>query len=551
MGCTLTFATKKKKAVYVISPSDSPNEGALCVKGRYGWPYVYSEKRLTTPLIRKQGVLQPVEWDEALELVAGRFIEAKEHFTPLSLAALGSPRLSNEEAYVFNRFVRTVLETPHLDHDGGYTYKALVDGLGSALGYAASTNSVREIRNASVVMLLGADLTETHPVAKNELIMCTSQARQGRVIVVSSLRAKLCCRPGIHLLTRPGTEHVVAYAMLKEIIENGLYNRQARRLLGVGFNDLAASLEEYDLRHAGRITGTDPAAIRRAALEYAQAEKAAIVLTTGMSRQGDTVTLARAAAYLALVTGRLGRESCGIHVFGEKANSQGAIDMGLAPDLLPGFHSLLDERAREKFEAVWGSSLPQGKGLDARTILKQAERKEIRGLYVVGENPLESYPDRSQVERALKSLDILVVQDLFLTSTAEMAHAVLPVASFLEKNGTFTSAERRVQRVRQVSEVPGPKSDLEIFQALTILMGKRPMSYAGPDEVMAEIASLVDVYRGISYDRLATGGIQWPCVHSEDPGSEILYQRGFPVGRPKLASAPLIHERQTEDGILS
>ena len=218
-----------------------------------------------------------------------------------------------------------------------------------------------------------------------------------------------------------------------------------------------------------------------------------------MNQPGYNVEAARAAANLALVTGRVGKESCGVHVFGEKANSQGAIDMGLAPDLLPGFNSMADEAARAKFEAAWEAPLPQGTGLSASQILAKAEKGEIRGLYVVGENPLETYPDRAQVERALAKLEFLVVQDLFSTSTAKMAHAVLPVASFAEKiRDVYECGAGWFSAFAPRSKTTAGKSDLEIFTALAALMGKPSMTYAGPEQVMEEIAGLVDVYRGLS-----------------------------------------------------
>jgi len=540
LGCTLTLETKDENVVYVVSPPEGPNEGNLCAKGRYGWPYVYSEQRLNRPLIRKHGDLEEVEWDEALSFVADHFVGIRETTSSMGLAALGSQRLTNEEAYVFNRFVRTVLGTPHLDHAGGRAYRALVDGLAPVLGYPASTNSIREIRNAQVILLLGADLNETHPVAKNEVIMATGPMRDGTAIVVDSVRTKLCDRKGIELLTAAGSEHLIAHAMLKEIIDRGLYDTSALDHVEEGFDDLVDSLAGYSPENVGKLTGANPDLIRKAAAEYAQAPTATIILTADMNRTGPDVALAQAAAKLALVTGRIGKESCGVYVLGEKANSQGAIDMGLAPDLLPGFHNIGDESARRKFEAAWDSSLPSGKGLDARGILVAAENNQIRGLYVVGENPLETYPDRRQVIRALGGLECLVVQDMFLTSTARMAHAVLPVASFAEKVGTYTSADRRIQRLRRILEPTGPKSDLEIFQALAALMGKTSLKYAGPETVMDEIAQLVEVYGGISYHRLGKYGIVWPYVGSEDPANQFLYAKGFPNGKLTLTPAPPI-----------
>ncbi|MBI4963314.1 MAG: molybdopterin-dependent oxidoreductase [Desulfomonile tiedjei] len=548
LGCTLTLGEKDKKIVWVSSPPDSPNEGSLCVKGRYGWPYVYSENRLSKPLIRKDGALQEVEWNEALSFVAQGFDKIKKAAGPTSLAALGSERLTNEEAYIFNRFVRTVLGTPHLDHAGGYAYRPLTDAFEAALGYPAGTNSIREIRNAGVILLLGADLSETHPVAKNEVIIATSRHR-AQVIVVDSVRTKLTDRPGLYLLIPPGSEHLIANAMLKWIIDQGLFDKTALDLKAEGLDELSASLADYTIEKVAKLTGVDPELVRQAAKMYAEAPQATIVLAQGLNRLGNGVETAKAAVNLALLTGRVGKESCGVHVFGEKANFQGAVDMGLAPELLPGFHRITDEAARGKFEAAWNSPIPQERGLDARQILEKAETGDIRGLYVVGENPLDTYPNRPQVEKALDNLEFLVVQDLFLTSTAQKAHAVLPVASFAEKNGTYTSADRLVQRLRASSKAGLSKSDLEVFTALAALMGTPSLTAAGPERIMEEIAELVPVYAGISYKRLSNGGLPWPCVDAEDPGKKLLYEGGFPSGKARLLPAASTAEAGANDGL--
>jgi predicted molibdopterin-dependent oxidoreductase YjgC len=546
LGCTLTLGEKHEKVVYVDSPHGSPNEGNLCVKGRYGWPYVYSEERLDKPLIRKNGTLEEVDWNEALSFVAEGLMKAKASSGPAGLGALGSARLTNEEAYVFNRFVRTVMETPNLDHSGGCAYLPVTEALWPSLGYPAGTNSVREIRNADVVLLFGADLTESHPVAKNEVIMANGRNR-AKPIVVDAIQTKLTdCMGSMFLHVAPGTEYLIANGMLKWIIDQDLVDKKALDLRADGFEDLVASLAEYSLENVARLTGVPAELISEAAKAYAEADKAPIVLAGGMYRLGNTVKLAQACVNLALVTGKIGKESCGVHLLGEKANSQGALDMGLAPGLLPGFNSIEDEAARTKFSEAWDSPIPETTGLTAKDMLSKAETGEIEGLYVVGENPLETYPDRLQVERALAKVGFLVVQDLFLTGTAQMAHAVLPVATFAEKAGTYTSTDRRVQRLRPSSKKNSAKSDLEIFTALAALMGKPTMTYAGPERVMEEIAGLVDVYAGIGYSRLGDQGLVWPCVDAEDPGKELLYEGGFPGGKAHLLPAPAIEEPRND-----
>ncbi len=542
LGCTLTLGEKNDKIVYVDSPHASPNEGNLCVKGRYGWPYVYAEQRLSKPLIRKNGSLQEVDWNEALSFVAEGLMKVKTASGGTSLAGLGSARLTNEEAYVFNRFVRTVMETPNLDHGGGQAYKPLTGAFGPILGYPAGTNSVRELRDADVILLFGADITETHPVAKNEVIIANGR-KKSRPIVVDSMQTKLTERMGsLFLQVPPGTEYVIANAMLKWIVDQDLVDKKALDLRAEGFDELVASLADYTVENAARVTGVTADLITQAAKAYAEAANAAIVLTSGLNRPAETVELAQAAINLALVTGRVGKRSCGVHFLGEKANSQGAVDMGLSPDLLPGFNRMDDEAAREKIAKLWDAPLPEGKGLSAREMLAKAESGDIRGLYVVGENPLESYPGRAQVEKALTSLEFLVVQDMFMTSTAKLAHAVLPVASFAEKSGTYTSTDRRVQRLTPALKNTAVKSDLEIFTALAAMMGKPSLTYAGPERVMEEIAGLVEVYAGITYGRLGTRGLVWPCVDAEDPGKELLYEGGFPGGKARLAPAPPLKE---------
>lgn len=534
LGCTLSLGEKDNKVVYVSSPPHSPNEGNLCVKGRYGWPYVYSQEKLTKPLIRKDGALREVDWNEALSFVADGFKKIQASAGPNTLAALGSGRLTNEEAYVFNRFVRTVLETPHLDHSGGIGYRALLDGVGASLGYPAGTNSIREIRNSQVILLLGADLTETHPVAKNEVIVATHRHR-ARAIVVDGIKTKLTERPGLFLQTPPGYEHLIANAMLKYILDEGLYDKDALAQRAEGVEELVNSLSEYTPENVSRITGVDPDLIRQAAKEYADASRATIIIALGMNRPASSsVETAKAAANLALVTGHLGKPACGIHVFGEKANSQGALDMGLGPDLLPGFSRVTDEAARAKFEKAWGGSIPTEPGFGAAEILAKTASGGVKGLYIVGENPIDTYPDRTGVEKALANAGFLVVQDMFLTSTAKMAHAVLPSVSAFEKVGTYTSAERFVQRLRPTLQGTSAKSDLEIFVALAAVMGKPSMTYGGPEQVMTEIARLVDAYGGVSYDRLANGPLPWPCVDAEDPGKKVLYEGGFPNGKASL-----------------
>ena len=536
LGCSLTLGEIDRKTAYVSSSPDSANEGNLCVKGRYGWPFAYSDERLTKPLIRKNGALVETTWDEAIQTVADNFGSIKANSGPESLAAIGSQRLTNEEAYVFNRFVRTVLGTNNIDHAAGLGYRALKDGLAPMLGYAASTNSIREIRGAEAVLLLGADLTETHPVAKNEIILA-SVRKKAKVIVVDSIRTKLSDRDGLFVNVPQGAEVFIVNAMIKFIMDEGLLDRAALDLRAEGLEALEESLKDYSVETVGVTFGIDPELIRNAARMFTQAESAVVILAEGLNRLGDSVALSKAAVNLALISGHIGKESSGVFVLGEKANAQGAVDMGLMPDTLPGFQSISDENARSKFETIWNSQIEPKRGMGARDIMNAAANGTVRGLYVVAENPVDTYPNRQQILNALGKLEFLVVQDMFMSSTAKLAHVVLPAVAPYEKSGTFTSAERRIQKLNPSSKISCGKPDLELFMTLASKMGKADLNYSGYAEVMDEIASSVPMYSGVSYGRLGLQGVVWPCVDAEDSGRPTLYEGGFPIGKAKLATA--------------
>jgi len=395
--------------------------------------------------------------------------------------------------------------------------------------------------------LIGADLTETHPIAKNEIIMATGRKR-ARVIVIDSIKTKLTERDGIFLKAPVGSESIVVFSMIKTIMDEGLFDKASIGNKAEGLEALLESLADYTPENVASKLGIDANAIREAARIFAQAPTAMILLSEGLYRDSSGVENARAAADLAVITGHIGKESCGIMALGEKANSQGAVDMGLTPQLLPGFALLEDEASRKKFDSLWKTKLPATAGLNAREILAGAETGAIKALYVVAENPVDDYPDRLQVEKAFKEAEFVVVQDIFFSSTAKLADVVLPACSALEKNGTFTSAERRVQTLRPSTKEKLGKSDLELFELLAKRMGSAQFTYSSPEAVMAEISKCCDVYAGVSYDGLGANGIIWPCKDSGDSGASILCQGGFPTGKAKLAPAGPLNAPVAKDG---
>ncbi len=540
VGCTIVLGTRKDRILRSRADEDlGVNQGNLCVKGRFGWEYIHSPDRLTSPLIRKDGSLVEASWEEALGLVARRFKEIRERDGGAVLAGLGSPRLTNEELYLFQKILRGVMGTNHLDHAGGYSYAAHL-ALRQSLGYAASTNSIPEIRNADVILALRSDLSETHPVIKSEIVLAVKR-RKAKLIIVNSRNIYLKKFSALDLLVKPGSEVSLVNGMTQAILREGLADEGFLGSRTEGLETLKASLASFSAENVEAETGVAPADLAEAARVYARGGKAVILISTGQNSGLRDGKLASAAANLALVAGKIGKESCGIFILGEKNNAQGALDMGVTPAFLPGYGEVKDAAERSRWEKAWNVSLPDEPGRGALSILQAAEEGKVKGLYLVGENPLLDYPDPARTRKALSSLEFLVVQDCFLTATASLAHVVLPAVTFAEKEGTFTNVDRRVQRVRPAVPPPGQaKSDLWIFSSLAREMGHH-WGAISARSVNEEIRSLLPLYGGIGFARLDSpenqAGLQWPCPSEDHPGTPLLYQSGFPGGKARLTPA--------------
>ncbi len=547
VGCTLTVGTSKKTGRILRVRADEGlglNQGNLCVKGRFGWEYVHSPKRLTSPLIRKEGVLVEASWEEAIGLVARRFQEIRALASGTALAGLASSRLTNEELYLFQKLLRGVLGTNHIDHAGGYSYAAHL-ALRDSLGYAASTNSINEIRKADVILALRSDLSETHPVIKSEVVLAVKR-RKAKLIIVNSRNIYLNKFSALNLRVEPGSEVILANGMMQVIIREGLASEEFIQSRTEGVEALKRALESYTPEKVEAKTGVAAATLTEAARLYAKAKNGVILISTGQNSGKQDSALAQAAVNLALLTGKIGRESCGVFVLGEKNNAQGALDMGVIPGFLPGYGDVKDAAERSRFEKVWNLTIPDQPGRGGLAILQAVEERKIRGLYLAGENPLITYPDSARTQRVLSSLDFLVVQDCFLTETASLAQVVLPAVTFAEKEGTFTNADRRVQRVRPALVPLGQaKSDLAIFQSLAQEMGVK-LGATSAQAVNDEIRSLVSLYGGISYARLDSSenpaGLRWPCPSLDHPGTPILYGNDFPGGKGKFIPAEFEEE---------
>jgi predicted molibdopterin-dependent oxidoreductase YjgC len=531
VGCSLTVGAKGNRILRIRAGEEAGvNRGNLCVKGRYGWEYVHNRERLTAPLIKKNGTFVQATWEEALGLVAGRFQDLKKE---KSLAGLCSPRLTNEELYLFQKFMRGVIGTNHLDHAGGYGYAANL-ALRDSLGFASSTNSINEIRNADVIVALRCDLSETHPVIKSEVVLAVKR-RKAKLITINSRNIYLNKFSALQLLAKAGTETALMNGILQVILEEGLSREDFIHGKTEGIELLKPFLQDYAPEKVSGLTGVPRESIQDAARSFAGAKRAVILISTGQASDRHDRGLAAAASNLALATGQIGKDGSGIFLLGEKNNSQGALDMGVTPRLLPGYGDLKDPSERGRFEKAWKMPIPSEPGLGALEILRAVEGGKIKALYVVGENPLVNYPDVNRTRKALTGLDFLVVQDGFLTETAALAHVVLPVATFAEKEGTFTNADRRVQRVRPALQpLKDAQPDLWIFEKLAQKMGA-PLGVNSSQKVMEEIRGLVKIYAGMEMKRIEEPfGVQWPSPSADHPGTPILYADAFPGGKARF-----------------
>ena len=460
---------------------------------------------MNSPLVRKgaEGLVRAT-WAEAMEKIAGGLGAVKQKYGPDGIGGICSGRLTNEEAYLFQKFLRAVVGTNNIDHDGGYSYSGLMKGLRPALGLTAGTATLNDIRNADTVFLLRSHLSETHPVVGYQVTMAVK--RDERKLVVAGERPIKHSRlASCALIHRPETELVLLQGMINIIISEGLYDREFVSSSTAGLENLNRSLARYTPEYCEGVTGVGRDDLAQAARLIAGSRRLCILLSTGLGIPADDEKLGLAVANLALLTGMVKREGCGI-AFLEKCNSQGTLDMGVLPGFLPGFSEVGDDKARGRFEEAWKVTLPARPGQNAMEMITSATEGRLHALYLAGENPLLNYPESEYTRKALESLDFLVVQDMFLTPTARQADVVLPVASFAEKKGTYTSFERRVQALSPALPVmEGVKTDLDIFCELSRRMG-HVMQAAGPEDVMREIGSLVPLYADISCESLGAGG---------------------------------------------
>jgi len=540
VGCGIDLGIRHGEVVISQGRREGTvNKGSLCVKGRFGISeFVHHPQRLTTPLVRRNGELKEATWDEALELVAKRL----RSYQGNEIAVISSAKCTNEENYLIQKLGRVALGTNNIDHCARLCHAPSVAGLTQSFGSGAMTNSIEEIGNAACILAIGTDTTVSHPIIG---LKVKKAVRNGaKLIVVNPRKVDLVRFADLWLRLKPGTDVALLMGMMRVIVDEGLLDSAFIEARCENFDGFKESLKAFDPDFVERVTGVPKEKVGEAARMYAGSKPATILYAMGVTQHSHGTDNVIATANLAMLTGNVGKPSSGVNPLRGHNNVQGACDMGALPNVYTGYQAIDDPTVREKFEAAWGVRLNPSPGLTLTEIFN-GSGKQIKAVYLMGENPVLSEPNLRHTRETLANLDFLVVQDIFLSETAQMAHVVLPGTSFAEKDGTFTNTERRVQRVRKaIDPVGNSKPDWWIICRLGQKIGAKGFDFDDPAKIMEEIARLTPIYGGISYERLEKGGLQWPCPTLEHPGTPILHTETFTRGKGQFM--PLKYEPPAE-----
>ncbi len=544
-GCNFYLQVRDNEVVGVYPSKEHPiSQGILCVKGWNVHEFINHPDRLKTPFIKKNGALVPAGWDEALGLINVRLNEIRDKNGPDALAFLSSAKCSNEENYLMMKLARAAAGTNNVDHCARLCHASTVAGLALAFGSGAMTNSINEIEDCDVILVTGSNTTEQHPATGNRIIRAYDKG--AKIIVADPREIPLVKYAALHIRQRPGTDIALFNGMMKVIIDEKLLDEEYVELRTENFDEFKKIIDKYTPEYVEQITGVPAGDVKKAARLYASSKKASIIYAMGITQHTTGTDNVLTLANLALLTGHVGFPHSGINPLRGQNNVQGACDMGALPNVMSGYQPWSNEAVRNKFEKAWGvDKLPDKTGLTVVEMINAAADGKLKALYIMGENPMLSDPNIAHVEEGLKKLDFLVVQDIFLTETAQLADVVLPGTSFAEKDGTFTNTERRIQRIRKSIDPVGESlPDWQILLKISKLLGYE-MHYENPSKIMEEIASVTPIYGGIHYDRLKIFGLQWPCPTREHPGTQFLHREAFSRGKGKFS--PIEHVAPAEE----
>ena len=535
VGCSFDVWTKDRH-ILKVAPEHGPANGiSTCVKGKFGWGHINSEDRLTTPLIREGGKFRQASWDEALSLAARRLSEIKGTYGPDSLAFISSSKCTNEESYLMQKLARAVIGTNNVDNCSRYCQSPATMGLFRTVGYGGDSGSIVDIEKADLVLIIGSNTAESHPVIATRVK--SSHKLEGQKLIVSDLREhEMARRADLFFHPKPGTDLVWLSAISRYLLDNGLAHSKFLDQWVNGSDAYRKSLEPFTMEAASRITGLSEEILRTVAHMIVETKSVCILWAMGVTQHTQGSDTSTAISNLLLITGNYMRPGTGAYPLRGHNNVQGASDHGAMPNMLPGYQSVDDPEVRKRFEADWKVKLPSTKGLDNHEMVEAIQEGKLKAMYLIGEEMSIVDSNANYVGDAFAKLDFFIVQDIFFSNTCRYADVVLPGAPSLEKEGTFTSTERRIQRLYQVLEpLEGCWPDWKITQEVAHRMGA-DWHYQHPSEIMDEIASLTPMFAGVNYERLAGyKSLQWP-VAADGTDEPLLYTKrfAFPDGKARL-----------------
>lgn len=529
-GCQIYLTVENGEVIGAEPGNGRTNESELCLKGYYGWDFLKNSKRLTArltkPLLRRNRTdeFEEVSWEEAIDFAATRLQEIKDKYGPDAIMATGSARgPGNEANYIMQKFVRAALGTNNIDHCARVCHGSSVSGLQATLGNGAMSNSIPEIEDTKCVFIFGYNAAESHPIVARRIIK--AKEKGAKVIVTDPRFTEQAKIADLWLPIKNGTNMALVNAFGNVLIQEGLYNKQYVANFTEGFAEYKKNVAKYTPEYAESITGIPAKDIREAIRIYAKAPSATILWGMGVTQFGQAVDVVKGLSSLALLTGNLGRPNVGVGPVRGQNNVQGACDHGALPNLFPGYQSVEDEVARGKFEKAWGVSLPAKPGYRLTEVPHLVKADKLKAYYIFGEDPVQSDPDAAGVREALASMELVIVQDIFMNKTALHADVIFPATSWGEHEGVYSSADRGFQKFNKAIEPKGDvKPDWEIISLMSTAMGY-PMKYNKTEEIWEELRTLCPIYAGVTYKRLEElGSIQWPCTNEESVGTKYLYE---------------------------
>ena len=564
VGCQITYHVKGNRIVHVEGRNGPANHERLCVKGRFGFDYVAHPQRLTKPLIRRDGVaksatftvdpsnplaaFREASWEEALALGGGTLRKIRDTHGPAALAGFGSAKGSNEEAYLFQKLVRTGFGTNNVDHCTRFCHASSVAALLDGIGSGAVSNPVKDVLKAEVVLLIGSNPVVNHPVAATW--MKNAVKRGTKLILADPRRSELARHATYYLQFTPARDVAMLNAIMHTIVTEGLVAQSFIDDRTSGYEALRENVLRFPPEAMAPICGIDAQTLREVARLFATSKASMILWGMGVSQHVHGTDNARCLIALSMMTGQIGRPGTGLHPLRGQNNVQGASDVGLIPMVYPDYQPVGDPEVRARFEALWKTPLDPNPGLTAVEIMNATHEGKIRGMYIMGENPAMSDPDAGHVREALAKLEMLVVQDIFLTETAYFADVILPASAFPEKTGTFTNTDRAVQLGRKALECPGEaRQDFDLIVAMAKELGL-DWHYAHPRDAFEEMRLAMPSIAGITWDRLEREhGVTYPCEKEGDPGEPVVFIDSFPTasGRAKLVPAGLVPPAESPD----